>query len=791
MTSLYFANQRRLAVLQEESENDEVMESSFGDGFGSSHAVRDGFEDEAEDDDSEDESSESTAEFHTGLAPSAAAAQLSVVADPLKQGGTLWESSSSPRSRRTLPTATAVVSASDKDSENPSDNGTFEDTKDASSIDSSTQQWITIVVVCLACFLVLMIAGAIGIGVALHQENNNDSNTSNLWMPPTMAPSARPSTSLMPTTPMEEPPPLHNVCTGAKYLTIPETVDGSTEFASVEEVQQYLAECGVETFDGPSVWFQVVGQGAVITASTCGGTTAAFRTRLSVLEGESCNNLQCVVRDDPRVVDNCDLHASVSWMAEQNVTYYILLRGWREEYGNFQLTVHSDFVPNDTCSGATPVDINGNEFVQGSTVAASADNAPCDGISTLDNLGVWYKLIGDGTRLIVSTCWGTEFDTAINVFQGECGKLRCVAANDDHSACGEQSRVEFDSVATETYYILVHGYRGQSGPFLLNVASEGSVYNDYCDDAQSLPLETLVKGSNVYADFDFGNVGTSSTFCGSGIEISGPTVWYKLLGTGGKVAVSLCNEITDFDTQLSVFTGDSCDSLICLSGNDEAEAEECGFTSELQFHTEPFQKYLVAVHGFQSATGNFAIFLEDLGGEPSFDNCEEAGGPVPLNEEISIFLSSNVTTNNGLFQCDESLDLQLTQSGAWLSVEGDGSTITASICSDSPDARILGFSGSCGSLSCVEGTDRGCSVSFSSVEGEPYYLFLSFGEAINKTSLLITSTGQPVEINDSCEQAIPLELDSGVAVNGTTIGATFDEVPGEVCGEAIDSPGVW
>jgi len=637
---------------------------------------------------------------------------------------------------------------------------------------------VIMAVVCCVLFIVLAAVG-IAVAVSMGRQKSTGESVPISVSSPTAQPSDAPSSSPSET----ENPPLNDVCENAQELQLKESAVGSTRLATLEDYEQL--GCGVADSDGPGVWFKVVGQGKAITASTCGGTN--FKTRLAVFRADSsCQELECVAKNDPRIRGNCDLHASVIWSAEEDELYFILIRGWKEEVGDFQITIHSDLAPNDKCSGAILVEVQGNQFVQGSTVAATVDNAPCRGIQGGKDPGVFYRVVGTGSRVIVSTCWGTEFDTVISVFMGDCGTLRCVVSNDDF--CGKQSRVTFDSVENENYYILVQGYFGGSGPFLLNVATEDTLYNDYCEDARSLPSETLEIGNNVYAHYDYGE---ADVFCSEDVQITGPTVWYHFFGTGGELLITLCHVgLTDFDTQVSLFTG-SCDKLSCIGGNDEAEAEECGFTSELGFQSQPFEKYYVAVHGFLGEKGNFGIYLENLNNGPSFDSCDTAGGPVPLNDVVPVFLSVNASFGIGLFQCDGPLDVQSTRAGAWVYLQGDGGNITASACDD-PAIRVFAFSGDCQSLACTEGTPRGgCSVTFSSVGNQNYYLFLSSLEVVNKTALSLTTTGKASSSNDVCEQAIALEIDSGTPVPGTTVGATVSKVPDDFCGEIVESPGVW
>ena len=100
----------------------------------------------------------------------------------------------------------------------------------------------------------------------------------------------------------------------------------------------------------------------------------------------------------------------------------------------------------------------------------------------------------------------------------------CVDGNDD--ACsGVSSQVEFLTVEGETYYILIHGYSDNAGVYGISVATEDTLYNNFCWESKELKLGVPLTGSTLMADFDFGNVVT----CGetlivgpSGANSSGP-----------------------------------------------------------------------------------------------------------------------------------------------------------------------------------------------------------------------------------------------------------------------------
>lgn len=82
-----------------------------------------------------------------------------------------------------------------------------------------------------------------------------------------------------------------------------------------------IGTCGLDDLDGPGVWYQVAGQGAVLTASTCGDTD--FNTKLSIFTGASCFELECVAQNDD---GDCGLQSVVSWLALEGQTYFVLVR---------------------------------------------------------------------------------------------------------------------------------------------------------------------------------------------------------------------------------------------------------------------------------------------------------------------------------------------------------------------------------------------------------------------------------------------------------------------------------
>ncbi|NBC09401.1 MAG: T9SS type A sorting domain-containing protein [Bacteroidetes bacterium] len=154
-----------------------------------------------------------------------------------------------------------------------------------------------------------------------------------------------------------------------------------------------------------------------------------------------------------------------------------------------------------------------------------------------------------------------------------------------------------------TYYIHISTFPSpqSSGQFCLDaslMAPPTPPANDLCGGAI-----TLMDGDSDTQNTDLAaDAGTPVNGCGVT-----PTegIWYTFTGNGGDATVSTGNTGTDFDTQLSVYSG-SCGSLSCVDGDDDGGP---GLQSEVTFLTTAGTTYYAYVHGFAGATGNVETSL--------------------------------------------------------------------------------------------------------------------------------------------------------------------------------------
>ncbi len=140
-------------------------------------------------------------------------------------------------------------------------------------------------------------------------------------------------------------------CAGAIALSIPGLAAGST----VGQGGETLGTCGTTDGTGGGVWYSVIGDGTTLTATTCNPGTN-YDTKLRVYT-DGCATLTCVGGNDdgsptgmspdpacviPETGSTANRASTVSWCAVSGVEYLILVYGFSDSEGDFELTISSD-----------------------------------------------------------------------------------------------------------------------------------------------------------------------------------------------------------------------------------------------------------------------------------------------------------------------------------------------------------------------------------------------------------------------------------------------------------------
>lgn len=98
-----------------------------------------------------------------------------------------------------------------------------------------------------------------------------------------------------------------------------------------------------------------------------------------------------------------------------------------------------------------------------------------------------------------------------------------------------------------------------------------------------------------------------------------PGVWYKVTGTGEALVADTCSPLTDSDTTIAVFAGDSCGSLTCVDTNDDWTACPHGDSfSQVGWFGAADETYFVRISAFDQATlGTYSLAIRDFSDFPA------------------------------------------------------------------------------------------------------------------------------------------------------------------------------
>lgn len=128
-------------------------------------------------------------------------------------------------------------------------------------------------------------------------------------------------------------------------------------------------------------------------------------------------------------------------------------------------TALASVVGNDDCINAAPL---ANGTAPFSTIGAttSAPAWPCAAGGT----DIWYAFTASGLQVDIDT-FGSLYDTALELFQGDCGNLVSVGCNDDTGSL--QSQLIITTTPGQTYRLRVGGFAGNGGTGVLNASGAG------------------------------------------------------------------------------------------------------------------------------------------------------------------------------------------------------------------------------------------------------------------------------------------------------------------------------
>jgi hypothetical protein len=507
--------------------------------------------------------------------------------------------------------------------------------------------------------------------------------------------------------------------------------------------------CGDSMEFGFASWYFVeVEESSIMEASTC--DAASFDTQITVMSG-NCGSLNCVTFND----NECGDQSRVTWFAEKGETYFVIVSGYRDDWGEYTLTMQPTSI-NDQCIEAgdgAPVELGSAIF--GTTAGSTAkDLASCGDVDT-SKPGVWYEVSNvDGTVLADVMARGMNSTGQVSVYDGTCDTLTCAAGS-------KSGAVSWAANRDTTYHVYVSGIETE-GDFDLYV---GLDQDDTCSDATSLQPSNFAFIANT---IDARHHDVQS--CGfTGSRHSAPGKWFAINGTGNGIKASTCSSATDLDAEISLFKG-SCNALECIAGT--GEALPCGEGGSIVWETDVDEEYFIYVSGRGSRVGEFWLTVEEV--DLIGTTCT-----MPLSLGYSVPMEISGSTDSGSAEVVEIGGDVGSARGVWYEMTGTGNLVELSACGSQNgfDARVSVFTGDCDepeligqSAKCGEEGDY---VEWDSIAGDDYLIFVH-GADEEETGEFVMSLKHAGELNDRCAIALPIDSATNLYV-GSTLEATLGE----------------
>ncbi len=276
--------------------------------------------------------------------------------------------------------------------------------------------------------------------------------------------------------------------------------------------------------------------------------------------------------------------------------------------------------------------------------------------------------------------------------------------------------------------------------------------NDLCSRAEAVTVNgPCVEASNVNAIFEGPAAScTDSTKAG---------IWFSFVAPTGGIAT--INSASDFNDVITVFSG-NCNALNPIACNNR---DEFGFTGEKLRLTglTAGQTYFVRISGrvgsFGATSGNTCVSITSGGTAPptpANDNCSTA---ILLSLDASCISGNN---RNATLEANESIPSlnNRSRSSIWYRFVAPASgKVVLDSGADFADV-ITVYSGNCGSLTEVNGTDYGHNITLNGLtSGQTYRVQITgYFATVEGNVCMALRTPPQAPPNDVCTDAIPLTV---------------------------------
>jgi hypothetical protein len=284
---------------------------------------------------------------------------------------------------------------------------------------------------------------------------------------------------------------------------------------------------------------------------------------------------------------------------------------------------HDAFSQADLFANRTPL-TGTNIILAASNTNATKELSEPNHAGNAGSASVWCSWTAPSNGDLVIDTDGSSFDTLLAIYTGSAvGALSLVASNDDHGASFingaftnglfSTSRVRFQASAGTQYQIAVDGFNDgitpASGSIALSLkfSSQPLVRPTNDDFVSRITINgsaAVLTGSNAPATREPGEPFHAN-------RMGDTSVWWTWTAPATDT-MRITTEGSAFDTLLAVYTGGSLSNLSAVASNDDEDPANAVLTSAVIFEAAAAQTYQIVVDGFDGASGQIALHLDNV-----------------------------------------------------------------------------------------------------------------------------------------------------------------------------------
>ena len=221
-----------------------------------------------------------------------------------------------------------------------------------------------------------------------------------------------------------------------------------------------LCDPSIDPNGQKGIWLDVAGNGEMISIYS----GSDFASQLSVYRCVA-DELICLGSADANLSNFFGFNQEVSFQTIDQEQYLVFVNGNGVEGEiNVQISFELTCPLNAVCDFALEVDC-GTSYFGNNSLLTDLNPQSCNGAADGNNGGLWFTWIGNGETVVANIIsGGTNFDTQIALYSGDCNALSCEDGVNVLAADGGES-VTINSVLGQTYFFYIDGWEEEVGDF--------------------------------------------------------------------------------------------------------------------------------------------------------------------------------------------------------------------------------------------------------------------------------------------------------------------------------------